>query len=328
MTSTFHLVAAGRAERGEPNDLVQRRVPESIHDLRRGARNYQLSEPLAAAVNVALSVGSPLLLTGDPGTGKSQLAHYLAWFFQLDASQPFTLHVKSTSTARDLLYTFDTVGYFHRSQQGGTNLDPREFRTKQALWLAIEQINAGKPAIVLVDEIDKAPRDFPNDLLHELDQYEFRASHTKESVVREPGRAPPVVVITTNSEKRLPPAFLRRCVFHHIKFERELVERAVAAWRRSSEDDDAESPGGTVSAQQAAVELDDRDQAIIGRFMEVREHPRVQKKPATAELLAWITALDAAGADRADLEGPLTKLPLLSALLKDRDDFDGLALAR
>ena len=140
-----------------------------------------------------------------------------------------------------------------------------------------------------------------------------------------------MVVITSNSEKRLPPAFLRRCVFHHIEFSRELVERAVAAWRRTSRDDDDVTPetGGTVSASQAVAELDTRDKTIIARFMDVREHPRVQRKPATAELLAWLTALDAAQEEDATaFEGPLSQLPLLSALIKDRDDLHGLTFAR
>lgn len=330
MNSRFDLVSASRRERSNPDALFKRDVPKFIHDLRRGAPQYQLGEELAAAVNVALSVGAPLLLTGEPGTGKSQLAYYLAWYFQLDEMQPFTLHVKSTSSARDLFYTFDTVGYFHRAQTGrakGGNmqLDPREFRTKQALWLAIEEVNANRPAIVLIDEIDKAPRDFPNDLLHELDQFEFIATHTKEPVRLERDRTPPMIVITSNSEKRLPQAFLRRCVFHHIKFDQALVKRAVVAWRRTQRDFQDDDGAGAVSAGDVTRELDERDQIAIQRFMEVREHPRMQKKPATAELLAWLTALDAARKDKAALTQPLGELPFLAALVKDQDDLDGLA---
>jgi MoxR-like ATPase len=330
MDTKFQLVGADRKQRSAPSALLERSVPAAIHDLWLGAPHYQLDEALATAVNVALSVGAPLLLTGEPGTGKTQLAYYLAWYFQLGSKQPYRMHVKSMSTATDLLYSFDAVAYFHRSQRHEATLDPRDFRTKGPLWLAIDEINAGRPAIVLVDEIDKAPRDFPNDLLHELDQYTFVATHTREAIERKADSTPPVVVITSNSEKRLPPALLRRCVFHHIKFDRGLVERAVAAWRRMAPGD-REGPadgGGAITAGEAAAGLTPRDRVAIDRFMELREHPRVQKKPATAELLAWLTALDAAGLGLTALEASLARLPLMAALLKDRDDLEALEHAR
>ncbi len=320
MSTRFELVRRGQREPVGRAPLVEREIPRALHDLRASASSFEIDDELADAVNVALAVGAPLLLTGEPGTGKTQLAYFLVWYFGLDGGpsapeggprQPFTFHVKSTSVARDVLYTFDTVAYFHDAQAGrGGALDKSRYVSRGPLWHALEAVNRGEPAVLLIDEVDKAPRDFPNDLLHELDQYRFEVPESGELVSRRPGSNPPIIIVTSNSEKRLPGAFLRRCIFHNIVFDEDVLRRAVAARRRAGE----------------LPRLDERTiGAARAAFMELREHGSLNKKPATAEFLAWLVALDIMGAQAPDLEGcPARELPLLSALIKDSTDMERL----
>ncbi|MCY1066760.1 MoxR family ATPase [Nannocystis sp. RBIL2] len=305
---TFALIRRGQPPR-PPAFLAQRNVPRRLHDLAAAAECFQIDDDLAEAVNVALAVGAPLLLTGEPGTGKTQLAYYLAWQFGLQPEQPFTLEVKSNSAARDLLYRFDTVAYFHEAQRrDGARIDKQSFIEKGPLWRAFAAIRSGKPAIVLIDEIDKAPRDFPNDLLHELDQYSFRVAETGEVITADRNAPPPVVVVTSNSEKRLPDAFLRRCVVHRIEFSEEVLRDAVAARRE-------------LQKQQALSETAQR------RFLEVRRQllAHQHKPPATAEFLVWLAALQACSVRAEDLaKVPTRELPLLSALVKDSSARESL----
>lgn len=284
--------------------LGARSLPEATTSHLGGAQHYQPDATLIDAVNVALTVGAPLLLTGEPGTGKTQLAHYLAWYFHLEAGVSFfPVYVRSTTTAEDLLYRFDAVAYLHAAQdpaRQGQPLDRAEFVDPGALWRAYE---VGGPSLVLLDEIDKAPRDFPNDLLNVLDKHEFEVRETRRRVSCA-GKLPPVVVVTSNSERRLPEPFLRRCIVHHIAFTEDLVKRAVKA-------------RGHDFPNLAA----DVIEAAIGRFLELRGR-ELRKKPATAELLVWLMILAAKGGVTAEglSRARLAELPALSALIKDNDD--------
>ncbi|HBL26282.1 MAG TPA: MoxR family ATPase [Acidobacteria bacterium] len=303
--SRFELLIPGEHAPERRREALGRRVlPPSLTSHREAAHHYQPDPDLVDAVNVALAVGAPLLLTGEPGTGKTQVAHYLAWYFGLE-DKLFPLFVRSTTTAEDLLYHFDAVAYLHAANdpgRRGERVEKKDFVEPGPLWKAYR---AGGPAVVLLDEIDKAPRDFPNDLLNVLDQHEFLVAETGETVRRPTGSPPPVVVITSNSERRLPEPFLRRCIFHHIELTEDLMRRAVAA--RAGDFPDLPEPVR---------------EAAIGRFLELRGRD-LRKKPATAELLVWLTVLSAhGGVGVEELEGPLRELPALSVLVKDREDLD------
>jgi MoxR-like ATPase len=312
----FHLLdpnAVSVEERRErARILAARRPPASLRSHRSGAPFFQPSPELVTAVNIALTVQAPLLLTGEPGTGKTQVAHYLAWYFEIE-SKLFVLDVRSTTTTSDLLYRFDTVAYFHQAQdpaRAGQPLDRGKFIDRGPLWLAFETEGS---SMVLIDEIDKAPRDFPNDLLNVLDQHQFAVpdlphEHGQIPVIRLPeGKAPPLVVITSNSERRLPEPFLRRCIFHHIEFTVEVLRKAMQAHLA------------------AFPHLDDEVRELaLERFLEIRRLP-LRKKPATAEFLVWLSVLSAQNeVVPRDLKRPLDELPALATLIKDRDDLSKL----
>jgi MoxR-like ATPase len=287
---------------------------ETLRGHRQGASRFKPSDDLVSAVNIALAVHAPLLLTGEPGTGKTQVAYYLAWYFGIEDSL-FSLDVRSTTTAGDLLYRFDTVAYFHAAQDPARaqgELQRSEFIDKGPLWQAFEREG---PAIVLIDEIDKASRDFPNDLLNVLDQHQFAVPDLPHRDNRVPvirldeGKPAPLVVITSNSERRLPEPFLRRCIFHHIAFSIEVLQSAVAAHIGAF-------PNLSDAVREAAIE----------RFLELRRL-QLRKRPATAEFLVWLSVLSARG-QRVDVgrlqRGPLRELPALATLIKDRDDLNRL----
>jgi MoxR-like ATPase len=278
-------------------DLRNRALPGSIHSLREGAEHYQLERSLELSVNIAIGVGAPLLVTGEPGTGKTQLAWYLRRFFDLNL---YEFVVRSNSTAESLKYTFDAVRYLHWAQ----SRDPKpqtqwDFVTPGPLWLAYAD---PEPSILLIDEIDKAPRDFPNDLLHELDQHRFEPPFEPRRPPITPNAGPPIVVITSNVERRLPDAFLRRCIYHHIELNAALVNAAVEARR------------GDFPALDAAT----RDLAIR-RFFDLRER-ELSKKPSVGELLVWLTVLSATHTPAERLRGALADLPALQALVKEEKD--------
>lgn len=244
---------------------------------------YLATPELRAAVNVALHLGQPLLVTGEPGTGKTQLASSIAW--ELELPPPLVFHTKTTSTASDLFYRYDALGHFHAAQFDRERATADAFVEMHALGLAVllslpaadgdpflprEHRGRGPTrSVVLVDEIDKAPRDLPNDLLHELDQMSFRVAETGRTF-EAAAELRPIVVVTSNSERSLPDAFLRRCVFFHIDFPdrdrlREIVDRRLT--------DCSLSPA--------------RLEAALAHFEEIRSLA-LRKKPATAELLGWL----------------------------------------
>ena len=307
----FRILDPARRDPSRHSLFAERETPKTMGSLKESAPFFQPSEALATAVNVAMRVGAPLLLTGEPGTGKSQVAYYLAWYFGVEQAL-FQLDVRSSTTAEDLIYHFDSVAYFHAThdpQRQGQVIARESFVRKGPLWQALE---SPVPAIVLLDEIDKAPRDFPNDILGVLDQSRFLVREWGDKgswFPKEPPKTRPLVIITSNSERRLPEPFLRRCIFHHIEFTEDLLKKAVHARR-----DDF--PGLSEEVRAAAIE----------RLLELREKP-LRKKPATSELLVWLTILAAhseLGAS-AVKNHPWKDLPGLSALIKDRDDLDLLS---
>jgi MoxR-like ATPase len=272
------------------------------------APHYQLEPGLETAINMALAVGAPLLVTGGPGTGKTQLAYFLGDYFGIEIRAYL---VKSTSTARDLQYDFDAVGYLqsaYAAEHGAPRRERKDFLKPGPLWRAYEDDN---PSVLLIDEIDKPPRDFPNDLLHELDQGWFPHPFEKDGkgepvkVPKTPHK-PPIVVITSNVERRLPGPFLRRCVFHHIALTAKLVRDAVDARVK-------EFPNLPEPVRRRAIE----------RFWEIHGC-ELQKPPSTAELLVWLAVVNALGVDAKELDKPAGELPALGSLIKDKDDLERL----
>lgn len=276
------------------------------------ARRFVPGRRLETAINTAIAVGEPLLVTGEPGTGKTQTAYYTA--YKLNVEPVIHFQVKSESTARDLLYHFDTVRYFHDAHlktstalnKKDTALNKKDYVEKRALWRAFERAGqTGAPPVVLIDEIDKAPRDFPNDLLHELDKMEFTVVElTDEPPVSAPRKLRPIVFITSNSERRLPEPFLRRCVYHHIEFNDQLVELAMSARK-----------------DEFSNLSEEFLKTAVQRFLAVRGR-NLRKIPATGEMLVWLKVLSAAaGTYPEKLEEDLSKLPYLGVLLKDHQDM-------
>ena len=310
-----HDSAAHRAQ------LAARRLPPSLTDPDQGSRDYQPTAALMTAINTAIAVAAPLLLTGEPGTGKTQVAGYIGDYFGIPV---FPFQVRSTSTADELKYDFDAVAYLHWAQSaraaGGNGphqprwaqahrerrSDQRQrsaFLTPCPLWRAYAH---NGDAVVLIDEIDKAPRDFPNDLLHELDQHQFPHPFEPRIIAPRSGR-PPIVIITSNDERRLPDAFLRRCIFYRIELTATLIKDATEA--RIGDFPDLDS---------------DTRKAARERFWELR-NSGIDKPPSTAELLVWLSILSARGITAADLrDRPLRALPAIEALVKDKDDLEVL----
>lgn len=251
--------------------------------------NYIADSGLKDACNVALLLGQPLLLTGEPGTGKTQLAYSLAW--ELELNQPLKFETKSTSIARELFYTYDALKRFQDLQTSAASNKILDYIVYQALGLAIlrtrepQEVKDLLPpdilhkekerSIVLIDEIDKAPRDFPNDLLNELELMYFRIPELGNEKIAASPELQPIVIITSNSEKDLPEAFLRRCIYYNIPFPQrekltEIVANRLGIYADSS------------SILQAALDL----------FYRLRSpQAALRKKPATSELLAWLLIL-------------------------------------
>ena len=261
----------------------------------KGTTSYLTSESLRAAVDCALALERPLLVKGEPGTGKTLLAEAIA---QSLGARLITWNVKSTAKAQDGLYVYDAVQRLHDSRFN--DHDVRDIEKYIKLGPLGESFASLERRVLLIDEIDKADLEFPNDLLHELDRMRFRITETNREIV---AAQRPVVVITSNNEKDLPDAFLRRCVFHFIEFpDQDLMRRIVAVHHP----DLAES----LIAQALAI------------FYELRALTRLRKRPSTSELIDWIAALRAGGFSSVKLDD---HLPFLGALLKREQDMMAFA---
>ncbi|HEX4192219.1 MAG TPA: MoxR family ATPase [Stellaceae bacterium] len=269
-----------------------------------GTDSYIATDDLRVAVNAAVALERPLLVKGEPGTGKTILAHEIAKALGKDI---ITWHIKSTTKAQQGLYEYDAVTRLRDGQLGDAKVaDIRNYILRGKLW---EAFTADAAPVLLIDEIDKADIEFPNDLLLELDRMEFFVYETRETVK---ARHRPVVIITSNNEKELPDAFLRRCFFHYIRFpDRETMARIV----------EVHYPG----LQKTLL----RDALTV--FYEVRDVPGLKKKPSTSELLDWIKLLlvDDISAEALRERDPAKLIPpLYGALLKNEQDvqlFERLA---
>ena len=317
-----------------PSEQVQ--LPSSRLREQTRPENYLPDDGLIDAVNVALLLGQPLLLTGEPGTGKTQLAYSLA--YQLGLGKPLKFETKSTTTARDLFYVYDALGRFHAAQAAQlgekSNKKSVDYITYNALGLAIMLANRPEDvqeaflpvdfdkkvnrilgpgfeftqphrSVVLIDEIDKAPRDFPNDILNEIENRYFRIPELDNVEIEAPDERTPILVLTSNSEKLLPEAFLRRCIYYDIPFpNQKRLENIVEARLGTF----AEPSSAFLSA---ALEV----------FYQLRQGG-LRKKPSTAELLNWLIALR----ERyKDVDNPIATHPesvsrTLSSLVKMADD--------
>jgi len=320
---SFHLYA----QQGQ-NTLP----PFSRNDKLNDASLYLPSPALVDAVNVALALGQPLLLTGEPGTGKTQLAHHLAWFFNL--GKPLVFNAQTTSSATDLFYKYDALGHFQFNQNNNQSLAPDKleelFIRYQALGKAIllsqkkeevqhlfsqeELAEIPRRAVVLIDEVDKAPRDLPNDVLAAIEDLRFTV-HEIGKTYETSLQNRPIIVMTSNSEKNLPDAFLRRVVYYHIPFpDADILLKILKSKIDGFSQEDL--------------------QTIIAHFEYIRTHRsiKLKKKPATAELIFWAMLLKQVNFDVKKLEEykklsekeKETLFMTYSVLAKNQDDLNSL----
>jgi MoxR-like ATPase len=259
-----------------------------------GSNDYVVTDELMHAVNVAIALQKPLLIKGEPGTGKTMLADSISKALDKDL---IIWNIKSTTKAQDGLYVYDTVQRLYDSQFGeGDVADIKKYIKLGKLGEAFE---ADKQVVLLIDEIDKADLEFPNDLLWELDKMEFYINETKETI-RTKHR--PIVIITSNAEKELPDAFLRRCIFHYIEF-----------------------PSQDKMEEIVRVHFGDVEQKLLAQAMEtfywIREMKEIQKKPSTSELLDWLQALMISGIS---IDRIKAEIPYAGVLLKKNQDIDAM----
>ena len=268
-----------------------------------GTKAYVATEDLTVAVNASVVLERPLLVKGEPGTGKTELARQVALSLGLPLVE---WHIKSTTKAQQGLYEYDAVSRLRDSQLGDARVhEVKNYIRKGKLWNAFE---ASGKVVLLIDEIDKADIEFPNDLLQELDRMEFHVYETGETIH---ARHRPVIIITSNNEKELPDAFLRRCFFHFIRFPDELVLRQIV---------NVHFPGIKETLLATA----------LTQFYEIRETPGLKKKPSTSEVLDWLKLLLVEDLGPEDLKRDAKNLlpKLHGALLKNEQDvalFERLA---
>jgi MoxR-like ATPase len=260
-----------------------------------GTPGYIASAPLVDAVNCAIALERPLLIKGEPGTGKTVLARHVAEGLGMPLLQ---WHIKSTSKATDGLYVYDTVQRLNDSRFGGG--DVADIRHYIKLGPLGRTFSATERHVLLIDEIDKADLEFPNDLLRELDEMRFTIVETSEEVV---ARNRPVVLITSNNEKELPDAFLRRCIFYYIDFPDPSLMRQI------------------IEVHHPHLDAKLLDQVLI-KFYWLREQSDLRKKPSTSELIDWISALLRSGISIEKVEA---HIPFVGALLKTEQDVDALS---
>lgn len=259
-----------------------------------GSQDYVASEELMRAVNIAMVLQKPLLIKGEPGTGKTVLAEAIAKSL---GKELIIWNIKSTTKAQDGLYVYDVVQRLYDSQFGGEGVDDIEKYVK--LGKLGGAFTADDQVILLIDEIDKADLEFPNDLLWELDRMEFHIPETGRTVT---AKHRPIVIITSNAEKELPDAFLRRCIFHYIAFPtQEQMEKIIR------------------------VHFDKLDETLLAQAMQVfywlRSIDSIEKKPSTSELVDWLRALQLGGVDPARIT---REIPFAGVLLKKDKDITAM----
>lgn len=257
-----------------------------------GSDNYVVTDELMNAVNVSIALKKPLLIKGEPGTGKTMLAEAISQALDMDL---IIWSIKSTTKAQDGLYVYDTVQRLYDSQFGEG--DVKDIAQYIKLGKLGEAFTSDRQVVLLIDEIDKADLEFPNDLLWELDKMEFYINETKETVKT---KHRPIVIITSNAEKELPDAFLRRCIFHYIEF-----------------------PNEEKMADIIRVHYGDIDSKLMTKaleaFYKIRGMKDLQKRPSTSELLDWIQALMISGVS---IDNLYEDMPFLGVLLKKNQDMD------
>lgn len=311
--------------KGQREGELPKQLPDSPQTRLLQPEKYLADPGLRDACNVALLLGQPLLLTGETGTGKTQLAYSLAW--ELGFGEPLKFETKSTSIARDLFYNYDALTRFQNIQTGLGSNQILDYINYQALGLAIlrtlnsdlisdevkkmipSELQTSQPvrSVVLIDEIDKAPRDFPNDLLNELELMYFRIPELGNQKIVADSKLQPIVIITSNSEKDLPDAFLRRCIYYHLTFPDSDRLKEIIANRLGMNIGDA--------FLQSAINL-----------LEQLRSPRngLRKKPGTAELLNWIVVLQKSHSilenGSIQMEENLLNHTILSSLIKTSED--------